>query len=243
MGYQIAGPALFPLLYAQGRLVRRRALRLPEPAGARTGFVAGEPAAADPAWDAPLRLLVVGDSAAAGVGAASQAEALVGRVAAELARGGPVAWRLVARTGATAAGTRRHLAGLAAEPCDVAVTSLGLNDVTAGRPLGDALADVAATAEMLRDRFGARRVVVSGVPPLGRFPAVPQPLRWYLGRRAAALDTAVAAWAAGRPWVEHLPLDFALDVSHLAADGFHPGPAVYAEWGRAVAARVRAALG
>jgi lysophospholipase L1-like esterase len=242
MGYQIAGPALFPVLYAQGRLVRRRALRLPEPPGARSGMVAGEAPAGAAVWATPLRLLVVGDSAAAGVGAASQAEALVGQVAAELARGGPVAWRLVARTGATAAGTRRHLTGLAAEPCDVAVTSLGLNDVTAGRPVGDALADVAAVVALLRDRFGARHVVVSGVPPLGRFPAVPQPLRWYLGRRAAALDAAVAAWAAGRPGVEHLPLDLA-DVSQMAADGFHPGPAAYAEWGRTVAGRVRAALG
>jgi lysophospholipase L1-like esterase len=232
MGYLVAAAPLLPLLYVQGRRARRDTLRLPEPPGARVGGPADERAG--------LRLLVLGDSAAAGVGAPSQDEALLGQLVAALAPAGPVAWRLVARTGATAAGTRQHLAALPPEPCDVAVVSLGLNDVVAGRGTAATIADLDAIVDTLQRGWNARHVVLSSMPPIGRFPALPQPLRWYLGRRARALDAALRAWVTGRPGCELLPLDFAFDPSEMAADGFHPGPAMYASWGRAVAARVRA---
>jgi lysophospholipase L1-like esterase len=185
-----------------------------------------------------IRLLVVGDSAAAGVGAPSQDDALLGRLVDALAADGPVVWRLVARTGATAAGTRRHLATREPEPFDVAVTSLGLNDLTGGRAPAAALADVVAVVELLRTRFGVRHVVLTALPPVGEFPAVPEPLRGYLARRARALDDALRAWAATTPDVEHLPLDDGFDPAAMAPDGFHPGPALYALWARAAAERI-----
>ncbi|MFL5575669.1 MAG: SGNH/GDSL hydrolase family protein, partial [Gemmatimonadaceae bacterium] len=234
MGTRVLGPLLLPVIYVQARRVRRTLLVLPEPPGARAGRgypAAGAPPGATPGAP-PLRLLVVGDSAAAGVGAPSQDEALLGQLVGALAADGPLAWRLVARTGATAAGTRRHLAALAPEPFDVAVTSLGLNDVTAGRAPAAVLADLQAVIALLRERFGVRHVVLSGLPRVGEFPSLPEPLRGYLGRRARALDGALAAWAGAQPDVEHLALDVAIDPAAMASDGFHPGPAMYAAWAR-----------
>ena len=263
MGTRVLGPFLLPVLYVQGRRVRRTMPRLPEPPGERTGRCGlppstnvMNPAADDTAHDDArhdahphthghaLRLLIVGDSAAAGVGAPSQEVALLGQLVDALSTDGPVDWRLEARTGASAAGTRLHLAKLAPQPFDVAVTSLGLNDVTGGRAPADVVADLVAVVELLRSRFGVRHVVVSGIPPLGEFPSLPQPLRGYLGRRAKAVDDAFAAWSATAPDVEHLLLDFARDQaavpSAMAADGFHPGPALYAIWARALAERIMA---
>src|SRR4051812_12916439 len=57
MGYQFATLALAPWLIAQGKRARARTLRMPEPPGARAG-AAGT--------GTPLRLLITGDSAAAG---------------------------------------------------------------------------------------------------------------------------------------------------------------------------------
>jgi hypothetical protein len=34
---------------------------------------------------------------------------------------------------------------------------------------------------------------LSGLPPMHRFPALPQPLRWYIGSRARDFDRALAA--------------------------------------------------
>ncbi|MEM8598518.1 MAG: SGNH/GDSL hydrolase family protein, partial [Bacteroidota bacterium] len=59
---------LGPVLLAQGKRVRRVALKLPEPPGDRESTVGNGP---------PLRLLVVGDSSAAGVGAETQDDALL----------------------------------------------------------------------------------------------------------------------------------------------------------------------
>ena len=72
-----------------------------------------------------------------------------------------------------------------------------------------------------------------------RFPALPQPLRWFLGRRARRLDQALAQWTqtvAGAQWVA-LP---ALPDSAIAADGFHPGLEAYPAWAEALVEAVLA---
>lgn len=224
---------------------------LDEPAGLRVG------AAGDPHHPAPLRLLVLGDSAAVGLGAATQDQALLGHLVRTLAPHTPLRYQLIARSGATTAGTRRHLATRSwssADAAQVVVTSLGLNDVTAGRPPEAILGDLEAIRELLARHTGAQHLILSGLPPIGRFPALPQPLRGYLARQAAAADRAMAHWAAtrpataGAPTVEHLPLPFdthpalaGLSIAQaMAGDGFHPGPRIYQAWGETVAARVAA---
>jgi len=225
---------LGPVLLVQGRRVRRETPVLPEPAGPREGL-AGE--------GRLLRLLVVGDSAGAGVGAASQEEALTGRIVARLRERFRVEFRLVARTGASTASTLRQLERIDAFPIDAAVTSLGVNDVTGDVGVAKFLALQARLHELLRSKFGARLVLASGIPPMERFPALPQPLRWYLGARARELDRALAAALPDGRGAEYLALAGELDEAHMAADGFHPGPAVYEAWGAAAAARIAAALG
>ena len=65
---------LGPLLLAQARRLRKTALRLPEAAGPRSGVEF--PALRAALVAEPLRLLVVGDSSAAGVGVDHQEQAL-----------------------------------------------------------------------------------------------------------------------------------------------------------------------
>ncbi len=78
---------LSPVLARQGRRVRQRTPLLPEAAGERGGEAGAD------LDGQPLRLLVVGESTAAGVGVAHQDEGLAHRFATELAerRGAPVA--------------------------------------------------------------------------------------------------------------------------------------------------------
>ncbi len=82
--------ALAPILLWQGRKVRQRTLRLPEAGGARTGSLG---------QGLPLRVLLLGDSAAAGVGVGRQEEALAGQLAAQLSSEYQVAWQLLAESG------------------------------------------------------------------------------------------------------------------------------------------------
>lgn len=233
MRLALAKWALGPLLLAQGRRVRRATPVLPEAPGLREGEAGEGPL---------LRLLVLGDSAGAGVGAASQDEALTGRIVAGLRGRFRVHFRLVASTGATTASTIRHLERGAPFAVDAVVTSLGVNDVTGDVGVARFLELQARLHALLREQFGARLVLASGIPPMDRFPALPQPLRWYLGARARELDRALAAALPDGRGAEYLAVAGELDAGHMAADGFHPGPAVYAAWGAAAAGRIARAF-
>ncbi|KWF21611.1 SGNH/GDSL hydrolase family protein [Burkholderia pseudomultivorans] len=230
MGYPFATAALGPLLFAQGRYVRRVTPRLPEAAGPRSGEAGEGP---------PLRVLVLGDSAAAGVGVATQADALAGQLARALAATHRVSWKLLARTGLTTQDLVDWLAAEPAEPFDAAVTSLGVNDVTGGVSPARWLAAQAALVGLLAARFEVGHAVLSAVPPMERFPALPQPLAWYLGQRAKRLNAALAGWAETQPHCTFLQVALPLERHLMAADGFHPAAAACAAWAGQVAAALR----
>ncbi len=230
--------ALAPLLLAQGRRARRLAQRLPEAAGARTGNCGSGGAA--------LRVLLVGDSAVAGVGVATQEEALAGQLALALHAALPgtvIEWRVVARSGVT---TREALAMISAEesaPFDVAVIALGVNDVTSLVRISSWLSAMELLLGQLRLRWGAPAVWLSGLPPMHRFPLLPQPLRWYLGRRARSFSSALGSWASQRARLHYVPLPDSTDPALIASDGFHPGPGACVIWAQALARDIGAHQG
>ncbi len=224
--------ALAPLLVAQGMRTRRTALRLPEAPGPRRGRVGRGPV---------LRLLVAGDSSAAGVGVGHQSRALAAPLGAYLAEQATrqVHWQLVARSGLTTAGT---LALLAAETpsvmADVAVIVSGVNDVVEQVPSHRAVAAREALANWLRNRAGVRHVVFAPLPPVHQFPALPHPLRWVAGADARRHDRALAAWAATRGDVSHPALELRLNRGAMAHDGFHPGEPAYRQCASLLASHI-----
>jgi len=112
---------LWPLLWLQGRHVRRTAPRMPEPPGHRAG-TAGN--------GSLVRLLVAGDSGAAGVGAASQEQALCGQLVQRLSRKHTVQWWVLAVNGMDSAGLLQLLKNSPSARFDVVVLSMGANDAT-----------------------------------------------------------------------------------------------------------------
>ncbi|MEJ6023454.1 SGNH/GDSL hydrolase family protein [Ramlibacter sp. PS4R-6] len=215
--------ALGPVLLPQARWLRRTALRLPEAPGPRDG-VEGK-------GETKLRVLVVGDSSAAGVGMADQAQALALPLAKELAlrEGYAVGWQLVAQSGVNASEAIALVRASRVEPADVAVIVLGVNDVTSQTTAAGFVERIAALWSLLEEDVGVKWGVVSGLPPMGRLTALPQPLRWYLGRYASWLDKALGEWATSRG-VGYWPANIPTEPGVLAEDGFHPGPAVYPMW-------------
>ncbi len=230
MRYALLTAALSPALVPQGLWTRWRTPRLPEPVGPRTGGAGSGP---------PLRLLIAGDSAAAGVGAPHQKQALSGQLVQRLATERSVSWRLEAKTGATTAATIDRLEALAATRFDVAVLSLGVNDVTGGVTVSRWQRQQLALWALLRDKFGVRLLIACGLPPMHGFPALPQPLRWHLGSRATQFDRILQRLAATASDTRYFDLRFTRDVNLMAADGFHPGPEVYRRWADGTAALIR----
>jgi lysophospholipase L1-like esterase len=226
--------ALSPVLVAQGLLTRARMPRLPEAAGPREGRVGHGPR---------LRLLVAGDSSAAGVGVAHQRDALAAPLAAQLAAraGVSVDWQLLARSGLTTAETLALLQTEAGLQADVAVVVTGVNDVTGQVPSQRALAVREALANWLRNATGVQHVAFAPLPPVHAFPGLPQPLRWVAGADARRHNEALQAWAATRGDVSCVDMQLPLDPAAMADDGFHPGAAAY-RWCAEAIARHLAAL-
>ena len=219
---------LAPLLVAQALATRRRAPELPEAAGPRRG-VLGDGAA--------LRLLIVGDSSAAGVGVRTQHEALAGHLTRTLCAAAQrrVHWQLVARSGITSAQALEFVQHERPAAADMAVAVLGVNDVIDQVPSHRAVAQRAALADWLLANTGVRHVVFAPLPPMQQFPLLPQPLRWIAGRDARRHDAAMARWAATRADVSHVPITLDLGAQNMADDGFHPGELVYRACGEALA--------
>ena len=224
--------AASPLLIAQALRVRRIAQSLPEATGPRSGVTGNGPA---------LRLAIIGDSSAAGVGVATQDQALAGQTVAALSQDFTVHWHLDALTGATTKSTLTRLRATPPRPADVAIIALGVNDVTRLVPAQTWVDQQEALLQLVKATYGVTQFYLSAMPPLHAFPLLPEPLRWTLGRHAHKLEAARLAHLATRTDCTHVPFDLPNDPNLMASDGFHPSEALYALWGAEMAQRIKAA--
>lgn len=235
----LARLALAPLLLAQGALVRRRTPRLPAAGGPDQGQAGQGPVR--------LRLLIVGDSSAAGVGvrdpdqalAPQLAHALVPVLASSPLGAGAVSWQLVARTGLNAEGALALMAATRLQPADLLITVLGVNDVIERTSSLAWLRMLDAIRGHARHRAKVLHTVHCAPPRMDLLPLLPQPLRWYLGHHAAQLDAGLRRHVrqAHRRSRFVLPFDPAHEsaADWLAEDGFHPNAALYRRWALALA--------
>jgi lysophospholipase L1-like esterase len=233
MRYHLAKIGLAPFLIAQGLYVRLVTPELPEPPGKRSGIYGS---------GLPLSLLILGDSAAAGVGVSTQRQALSGQLVSVLGAYFQVSWKLIADTGNTAKELVAKLEMASPEMFDVVVTSIGVNDVTHGTKLKKWIAQQRQIVELLQSKFHSQHIILSSLPPMHLFPALPQPLRWYLGLRAKRFNSALKIFAESCNQCEFVTINFSLEAAYMAADGFHPGALAYSIWAKRVADIIRRRL-
>jgi lysophospholipase L1-like esterase len=194
------------------------------------------------AWPAqpaatPLRLLIAGDSSAAGVGVVHPARG-PGRATGRPPGAGlraRVHWRLVARPGLTTAGPCTCCSAKRPPQADVVVMVTGVNDVVDQVPSHRAICAREALANWLRNTQSVQHVAFAPLPPVHHFPGLPQPLRWVAGADAQRHN---ARWSAGPAHagrcVQRGHANAAQD-GLMAVDGFHPGAAAYRYCATAIA--------
>lgn len=229
MLYPLSTLALAPVLIGQGRYVRRKTPRLSEPEGERQGVVGK---------GSELKLLILGDSAAAGVGVSHQQDALAGQLVDKLARNHRVVWTLLAETGRTAADVLELLKVAPEDHYDVVLVSVGVNDVTGRTGTKQWLAFLNELSGRLINDLGASRVLFTAIPPMHLFPALPQPLRWYLGMRARQLNRQMENVCTRRLNTDYLCVSFPFEPGYMASDGFHPGLDAYRLWAAQAAHKI-----
>lgn len=224
---------LLPVLMFQGQKVRKEVPKLPEAEGPREGsFMPGSAART------ALRILILGDSAAAGVGVDKQQEALAGQVLSHLPDDLPVNWRLLAGNGLKL----KDVVALLAEhedTYDIAIVSAGVNDATSRTRRYQFLCELQNLSERLKRRNGVQHILYTAVPPMQVFPALPQPLRWYLGQRAKRLNSLLRAHCDKYDYAQMMVVDFPFTAEYMASDGFHPSAEGYRLWGGRAAALIK----
>jgi len=119
--YRVLLPLLAPVLIWQGKRLKRDIPKLPEPSGERTGIIGSGPV---------LRLLITGDSSAAGVGVATQHQALSGQLTVQLSQQNTLDWALQAKSGADIESCIAFHQQQPSQQYDVIVIAIGVNDVT-----------------------------------------------------------------------------------------------------------------
>ncbi len=215
-----------PVLMVQGIRLKRNTPRLPDAAHPWLGSEPGPN---------PLRLLVIGDSTAAGVGADTQDHALPGHLARELAArfGRGVAWRATGRNGATARDLiTDYLDGATAVSFDVVFLTVGANDALALRPRGAFARDIRALLERLRAASPDAVIIVSSLPGFSQFELLPNPLRWNLYLHSTSLEETAREVVADFDGVHLSAPPPTYTEGFFAGDLFHPSVSGYRDWAR-----------
>jgi lysophospholipase L1-like esterase len=229
------GGGLFGFLWAQTRLARRR-VGLPRGEPFEVDGRYGEPAILASGAE-PLRMAMLGDSGAAGLGADSPEDTVAVLVARGLAAssGRPVQLVNVAVVGAqtthVAAQGDAMLAAFEGQPPDVAVLMIGANDVTHRVRPQTSVRELRQVVTALR--LAGCQVVVGCCPDLGTVEPLPNPLR-VIGRRLsrtlAAAQELVTEEAGGHAVLlgSILGPEFAARPGeYFSEDRFHPSSIGY----------------
>ncbi len=219
--YPLTSLLLAPILLGQAIYTRKVTPKLPEPAGPRQGCIGSGPR---------LRLLILGDSAAAGVGVACQSKALSGTLSNKLSGHFTLEWKLLAETGLSAAEVIDKLKQSPVFGTDIALVSVGVNDITGGISAKRWIEHLRQIQTLLVNNYQAKTVVFTNVPPMGHFPALPQPLRWYLGRKADLFNQHLKTFTLSQPNLEYVGVSFPITHAYIAEDGFHPSGTAYELW-------------
>jgi lysophospholipase L1-like esterase len=194
-----------------------------------------------------LRIAVLGDSIAYGVGAAHPSHTLAERIRAALAEHGiTVEPRVFAVPGARSAGLGAQVRRALAWGPHVAVTVIGANDLTHLVPHEQAGAHLRDAVRTLRAENV--EVVVAPAPDLSVVPHVPPAVRplvraGSLSLRAAQVRATTEEGGRVADPAATTSAAFARDRSLFSADRFHPSSAGYALIAEALVPPVLAAAG
>nr|MBA3488520.1 SGNH/GDSL hydrolase family protein [Longispora sp. (in: high G+C Gram-positive bacteria)] len=195
----------------------------------------------------PLRLVLLGDSTAAGVGVDRFADTVGGQLAHLLAaEGRRVDVSSVAVSGARAEelATQVSRALLGQRP-DAALILVGVNDVCHPARLEPAVHRLGTAVRRLRQADVP--VIVGTCPDLGAVRAIAQPLRGIVSRRGRQFSQAqqTVVREAGGISVDlaaETGVLFRTDRGTMCWDGFHPSADGYRLWAHALVPAVESAL-
>lgn len=215
---------LLPLAVYLGLRVRKTAQRLPPPSGRTKGTI-GE-------GQAELRLLVIGDSSAAGVGADNVDSTLAPQIATRLnaATGKTVAWRIAGANSAVASQLRDYVVpNIEERDFTHVLITVGTNDAKNFLTRSQFKAGFGGLLYAVHTRWPEARIYWSSVIDMNLVPALPPVLGFILGLRVQIINAVGVQLCRERHAIaiEPLPVE---NADGFAIDGFHANKLGYEHW-------------
>ena len=217
-----------PLLYLQGQVTRWKVGLLPEAEG---------PSGISGQGESESRLLVLGESTVAGLGARTHELALGGRFAEGLSRriGRQVRWTVVGRNGVTARRTIDELLPLVPdERFDHILLGIGGNDVMKLSSPKKWRRDMLELLGLLREHSPDAVIFISNCPMIIHSPAIPQPIKGLLWELSKMHNANIIDFTADLDRVHYYPQPVDVEFDGFFADGIHPSEQGYRDWAEAM---------
>jgi lysophospholipase L1-like esterase len=213
-----------PFLYLQGQYARRKIGRLPDAQGDVAGRFGSDEIA--------VKLLVIGESTAAGVGARTHEAALAGQFARFLSRkiGKTVNWHVIGKSGITVRETIHELVPkIPDESFDYILVALCGNEVLKLRSPRNFRRDMLEFLGILREKNPDAVVFITNAPAIRLSPVLPQPIKFILGHLSALHDKNIREFTAPMAKILYFPQPTEV-VEDFFADGIHPSEKGYTLW-------------
>ena len=219
---------VLPFLYAQGVYTRRKVGRLPDADGDLEGIYKN--------GKDKIRILAIGESTVAGVGAESHEVALTGRLAKHLGDrlGKSVEWYVVGQSGIKIHDALVELVSqIPMLRFDVIFIALGGNDVFGLTPPKKWREGLTQMIKSLQSRVDYSDIFVANVPMVRDFLAMPDPLRYVLSRLAKSHHFNSSDLIKDLEDVYYFTEVDRVEPEFFS-DGIHPSPFGYDSWAEAM---------
>lgn len=229
---------LLPILYRQGKRIKRTIPDLPEATG-NTGLV-------DVNSKETLQLLTIGESTVAGVGAATHQEGFSGALASELSTAltTNINWNVYARSGYTALQIiEKILPKIKETKADLIVIGTGANDAFTGNRPRIWRRHIHTMIQNIRQKYPETPIAFMNMPPIKEFPAFTKTLKFTIGNLVEIFGSELNKVIQEYPNVFYNPEIITLqkwknryqvqgETSRFFSDGIHPSTITYQTWAK-----------
>lgn len=228
---------LLPLMYFQGKRIKRTVPDLPE-AEESEGVIQKK--------GKPFHLLCMGESTIAGVGVKTHSEGFAGSLAEFLAENleQTIDWKVVAKSGYTARKVHERLISkLGDSKPDLIAIGLGANDAFEFNFPWRFQKEMGILIEKLRSRFPETPIVFLNMAPIKDFPAFTSTIKFVIGNLIEIHGNFLKKEVAKhknvffnsekitlKKWSKILPGN--LKPTDFFSDGVHPAKVTYQAWGQ-----------
>ena len=209
----------YPFVWMQAGLFYFKMKKLDDPKGERIVHIGSS--------EKIVRILVVGDSSALGVGCDEISQSSVGVIAEKLSEQFTVQYQVCAFTGFTTKQISEKVKEIPKQSFDFIVISLGTNDILQRTKLSDWVKQVTELMTHLQVSFCPQKIFINAVPPFEKLSHLLNSFRTYLSNKSQQMNQYLSQLSVGSSDYQFVDMDFDFHADYISADGFHPSVLLY----------------